>query len=124
MSSAQHSDITETPEVTRTTLQVTRLESVHQTAAVEIRRITLAPDFAVGFHLHNGPVFGTVVEGSVTYQIEGEPAAVLHAGDIFYEPAHAPIARFDAAEEGAVFLGYFLLEDGQVPELTTERPEA
>lgn len=117
MSSAQHSDITGTATVTRTTLQVTRLESVHQTAAVEIRRITLAPDFAVGSHLHNGPVFGTIVEGSVTFQIEGEPPAVLHAGDIFYEPAEVPIARFDATEEGAVFLGYFLLEDGQVPEL-------
>jgi quercetin dioxygenase-like cupin family protein len=122
MSSAQHPDITDTPPITRTTLQVTRLEPAHRTAAVEIRRIALAPGFVGGFHLHNTPVFGSIVEGSVTYQIEGEPETVLHAGDVFYEPANVPIARFDATDEGVVFLAYFLLEDGQVPELTTERP--
>jgi hypothetical protein len=29
----------------------------------------------------------------------------------------APIARFDATDEGVVFIGYFLLEDGQGPEI-------
>jgi quercetin dioxygenase-like cupin family protein len=124
MSSAQHSDINDSPAITRTTLQVTRLDPALRTAAVEIRRISLAPNFFGGFHLHNGPVFGSIVEGSVTYQIEGEPATVLRAGDVFYEPGNTPISRFDATEEGVVFLAYFLLEDGQVPEITTERPAA
>jgi quercetin dioxygenase-like cupin family protein len=122
MSSPQHPDITDQPPISRITLQVTQLDPAHRTAAVEIRRITLAPGFVGGFHVHNTPVFGSIVEGSVTYQIEGEPETVLHPGDVFYEPADVPIARFDATEEGVVFLGYFLLEDGQVPELTTERP--
>jgi quercetin dioxygenase-like cupin family protein len=125
MPNPQNPDISETPSfadtpsVIRTTVQVTRLEPVHQTAAVEVRRITIAPGFAAGLHFHNGPVFGNIVEGSVIFQTEGEPETVLRAGDVFYEPANAPIARFDATEEGVVFLGYFLLEDGQEPVITT-----
>ena len=119
MPSPQTPDTAEMPPLTRTTLQVTRLAPAHTTAAVEIRRISLAPGVPAGFHIHNGPVFGNIVEGSVIYQIEGEPESVLRAGDVFHEPAHTPIARFDATEEGVTFLAYFLLEDGQEPAITT-----
>ena len=112
MSSAQHSDITDAPAVSRTTLQVTHLAPAHQTAAVEIRRIALGPGFVGGFHLHNGPVFGSVETGSAVYQVEGSPEVVLGPGDVFYEPEGARIARFDARAEGVTFLGYFLLADG------------
>lgn len=119
MPSAENPDISEPSPVTRSIVQLTRLEPAHRTAAVEVRRITMAPGFAAGLHFHNGPVFGNIVEGSVFFQIEGEPETVLRAGDVFYEPADAPIARFDATDEGVVFLGYFLLEDGQEPAITT-----
>jgi quercetin dioxygenase-like cupin family protein len=79
---------------------------------VEIRRITMAPGFAAGLHVHNGPVFGSVETGSVVYQIEGSDERVLGPGDVFYEPEGARIARFDALAEGVTFLGYFLLADG------------
>jgi quercetin dioxygenase-like cupin family protein len=119
MPSTENPDIPVASPVTRTTVQVTRLEPAHRTAAVEVRRITMAPGFPAGLHFHNGPVFGNIVEGSVFFQIEGEPETVLRAGDVFYEPADAPIARFDATDEGVVFLGYFLLEEGQEPVITT-----
>jgi quercetin dioxygenase-like cupin family protein len=67
--------------------------------------------------VHNGPVFGNIVTGSVVYQIDGQPAVVLRPGDVFYEPEGARIARFDAQEAGATFLAYFLLSPGQEPEL-------
>lgn len=79
---------------------------------IEIRRITMAPGFGAGLHVHNGPVFGSIETGSVVYQIEGSAEAVLRPGDVFYEPEGARIARFDALGEGVVFLGYFLLADG------------
>ena len=79
---------------------------------VEIRRITMAPGFAAGLHVHKGPVFGSIETGSVVYQIEGSAETVLTPGDVFYEPAGARIARFDALAEGVTFLGYFLLADG------------
>ncbi len=82
------------------------------TSRVEIRRITIAPNFAAGLHVHNGPVFGSIESGSAVYQIEDGPAAVLHPGDVFYEPSGVRIARFDAGPDGVTFLGYFLLPEG------------
>ena len=82
------------------------------TQRVEIRRITIAPGYAGGLHVHNGPVFGSIETGSAVYQIEGEPETVLRPGDVFYEPEGVRISRFDAQEAGVTFLGYFLLPDG------------
>ena len=119
MNSAQSPDFTKNPQVSRVTLQRTRLDPAHVTAEVEVRRITMEPGVAGGYHLHNGPVFGHIEQGSATYQIQGEPETLLRAGDVFYEPADTPIARFDATEEGVVFIGYFLLQDGQDPTIST-----
>ena len=85
---------------------------------VEVREIRILPGHPAGLHVHNGPVVGSILDGSVTYQIEGQPAAVLRVGDVFFEPAGARIARFDAGEEGATFLGYFLLSPGQEPQIS------
>lgn len=74
---------------------------------------------AAGLHVHNCPVVGSVVAGSVIYQIDGESASVLRPGDAFFEPEGARIARFDAADEDVTFLAYFLLDDGQEPRLET-----
>jgi quercetin dioxygenase-like cupin family protein len=84
---------------------------------VEIRRITIAPGYPAGLHVHNGPVFGSIETGSAVYQIDGEPETVLRPGDVFYEPADVRIARFDAQEDGVTFLGYFPLADGVNAEL-------
>lgn len=109
------------PPVSREVVLDVRLPAVKPAARVEIRRIHLEPGVAPGFHVHNGPVFGSVVSGSVVYQIDGEAETVLRPGDVFYEPEGVPIARFDATDEGVTFLGYFLLEDGQDAEITMGR---
>jgi quercetin dioxygenase-like cupin family protein len=84
---------------------------------VEIRRITIAPGYAAGLHVHNGPVFGSIETGSAVYQIEGGAETVLRPGDVFYEPEGVRVARFDAQRDGVTFLGYFLLADGLDAEL-------
>jgi len=89
-----------------------KLPTVLGVQRVEIRRITMAPGFPAGLHVHNGPVFGSIETGSVVYQVEGSPETVLGPGDVFYEPEEARIARFDALDEGVTFLGYFLLAAG------------
>ena len=71
-----------------------------------------------GPHVHNGPVVGSILAGSATYQIEGQPESVLRVGDVFFEPEGERIARFDATEEGVTFLGYFLLAPGQDASIT------
>ncbi len=101
--------------VSRSILLDQTLPALYRTHRVQIRRITIAPSQAAGLHVHNGPVFGSIEEGSCVYQIDGEPAVVLGAGDVFHEPEGVGIARFDAQDEGVTFLGYFLLDTGQEP---------
>ena len=82
-------------------------------AHVEVRRITMGPSVAAGPHTHNGPVFGSIEQGSVVFRVGDGPETVLRPGDVFHEPADEVISRFDATEEGVVFLAYFLLGPGQ-----------
>jgi len=83
-----------------------------------VRQIRIVPGHAAGLHVHNGPVVGSIVEGSVTFQVEGEPESTLGPGEVFFEPDGARIARFDAGEDGVAFLAYFLLGAEQDPEIT------
>ena len=104
--------------ITRTIVSDVRLPEVKPTDRVQVREIKIAPSQPAGLHVHNGPVFGNIVAGSVIYQIDGQPATLLRPGEVFYEPEGERIARFDAQEDGVTFLAYFLLSPGQEPELT------
>ena len=110
------------PPVTRTVVLDQPLAVPVTTHRVEVRRITIAPGQPAGLHIHNCPVFGSIETGSVVYQIDGQPESVLTAGDTFYEPEGTRIARFDARDDGVMFLAYFLLDAGQAVELVF--PEA
>jgi quercetin dioxygenase-like cupin family protein len=109
-----------TPEqpISRVVVLDARFERVKAAQRVEVREIRILAGHAAGVHVHNGPVVGSIVEGSAIYQVEGQPASTLRAGDVFYEPEGAHIARFDATEEGVTFLGYFILAAGEEPEIT------
>ncbi|PKW13121.1 cupin domain-containing protein [Saccharopolyspora spinosa] len=37
-------------------------------------------------HRHAGPAFGYVLEGEMVFELEGEPARVVRAGEAFWEP--------------------------------------
>jgi len=37
-------------------------------------------------HRHSGPCFGYVLQGEMVFELEGEPARVLKAGEAFWEP--------------------------------------
>jgi quercetin dioxygenase-like cupin family protein len=109
-----------TPEqpITRMVLTDVPLRQVKDTGHIEIREIRIRPGQAAGLHVHNGPVVGNILEGSVIYQIEGQPETILRAGDVFFEPEGERIARFDATDDGVTFLAYFLLSPGQDAQLT------
>ncbi len=110
------------PPVSREVVLDVRLPRVLPTERVEVRRITMVAGHPAGLHVHNGPVFGSIVAGSVSYEIDAEPTSELHPGDVFYEPEGARIARFDAGPDGVEFLAYFPLSSGQSAELSF--PEA
>jgi quercetin dioxygenase-like cupin family protein len=103
--------------ITREVVLDVELPATTPTDRVQVRRIRIAANTPAGLHVHNGPVFGAIEQGSVVYQVEGEGESVLSAGDVFYEPEGARIARFDAGPDGATFLAYFPLRAGQEPEL-------
>jgi hypothetical protein len=50
-----------------------------------LHAIRIPADVAAGRHIHNCPVVGSIVEGSVAYQSEGKPVVVLAPDDVFYE---------------------------------------
>jgi quercetin dioxygenase-like cupin family protein len=110
---------TPTPEqpMTREVLLDGRLSAALTTERVEVRRIRMLAGHKAGRHVHNGPVFGSIVEGSVLFQVEGEAAVTLSPGDVFFEPAGVPVTHFDALDEDVTFLGYFPLAAGQEPGL-------
>ena len=108
--------------VTREVVLDVRLPQVLPIERVEVRRIRMAAGHPAGLHVHNGPVVGNIVTGSVTYQVDGEPARELSAGDVFYEPEGARISKFDAGPDGVEFLAYFPLSLGQQPEMTFPEP--
>ena len=103
--------------VSRTVVLDAALSEAIPVGRVEVRRIQLPAGTVPGLHVHNGPVFGSIVQGSVAYQQDGEPVAILTPGDVFYEPGGVRIARFDALEEDVTFLAYYLLAPGQDAEI-------
>jgi len=109
-----------TPEqpLTRTVLMDARLRRVKESGHIEIREIRILPGHAAGLHVHNGPVVGSILRGSAVYQVEGQPEAVLRAGDVFFEPEGERIARFDATDEGVTFLAYFPLARDEQAQIT------
>lgn len=104
--------------ISREVLLDVAVQPAKDTHRIEVRRIRIVPGHAAGLHVHNGPVVGSIVEGSVVFQVDGSPPSVLGPGDVFFEPDGARIARFDAGEDGVTFLAYFLLGADQEAQLT------
>jgi quercetin dioxygenase-like cupin family protein len=76
---------------------------------VDIEEITLVPNRRGTLHMHPVPVLNVIKEGTLTFQIEGEPAQHLKAGDVFYEPANVRIARIDNDGDTPVKLVAFFM---------------
>ena len=84
-------------------------------ARVQTRRIAMPAGLPAGLHVHNCPVAGSIVAGSVAFQIEGEPEIILKPGDSFFEPEGVRIARFDALDADVAFVAHYLLAAGEDP---------
>ena len=56
-----------------------------------VHEMTIVVEFPPGHpgnppHRHSGPCFGYVLEGEMVFELEGEPARVVRAGEAFWEP--------------------------------------
>jgi quercetin dioxygenase-like cupin family protein len=76
-------------------------------------------DFAPGAssppHLHPGPVFGYVLEGTVEIGVDPLPPITYHAGDMWYEPPRHThrTARNASTTEPARILAFLILDHGE-----------
>jgi quercetin dioxygenase-like cupin family protein len=98
--------------IVRHPLLTARLNPTKSTQRVEVKRIEFVPGQATGLHAHPCPVVGYIVAGSVLFQVDGEPARILRAGDAFFEPANHKMLHFDNASpaEPMTFIAFYLLD--------------
>jgi uncharacterized protein YbjT (DUF2867 family)/quercetin dioxygenase-like cupin family protein len=71
-------------------------------------------------HRHSGPAFGYVLEGEMVFELEGEPARVVRAGEAFWEPGGDVIHYQDGNNRDDISVRYtvsMLCEPGK-PMLT------
>jgi quercetin dioxygenase-like cupin family protein len=66
---------------------------------VEIGEFHFTPGQAAPVHTHAAPALGYVSKGAIIYQLEGQAAQTLKAGDAFFEPVGPQIVHFDNASQ-------------------------
>jgi quercetin dioxygenase-like cupin family protein len=79
------------------------------TALVEVR---YGPGGSSAPHHHPCPVVGYVVEGALRTRVQGEPEAIYHAGESFYEAPGTPhLVSANASTTAPVtFLAWFVCD--------------
>ena len=94
-------------------------------SSVKVVEIEFPAGQKAPLHKHPCPVMGTIVEGQCRVQVEGEPAKILKAGEVFFEPAGTPIVHFDnySETEPMKFIAYYLTngEDELIEMLHTKQ---
>jgi quercetin dioxygenase-like cupin family protein len=71
------------------------------------------PGGAVGRHTHPGEELSIVLEGSLSLEIDGQPARTLKAGDSFYIPAGVVHAGKNTGKSRAVVFTTYIVEKGK-----------
>jgi quercetin dioxygenase-like cupin family protein len=101
--------------IERKALLTVVMNAVESIERVEVKSITLAPAQRTGLHRHPCTVVGYIAEGTISFQIEGQPAKILRQGDAFHEAFGARIRSFDNASDTApaTFIAFYLLGPGE-----------
>jgi quercetin dioxygenase-like cupin family protein len=80
---------------------------------VVVTRNEFDPAAAVPKHTHPGDEVGYVLEGEVTLEVEGKPAATVKAGETFFVPARTVHSAKNAGKSPAKVLSSYLVEKGK-----------
>ena len=62
---------------------LTAMLGSHRVTSVDVREVRLGPGQRTGRHLHPCAVLGYIVAGAANYQVEGEMAQMIRAGQGF-----------------------------------------
>ena len=101
------------PGITRTNLQRHDL-SVPGREVVQVR-VDFAPGAAFPRHSHPGEEIVYAIEGTMEYQLDGQPPGTLKAGDVLFIPAGTIHAAKNVGSDNAAELATYVLEKGKPP---------
>jgi quercetin dioxygenase-like cupin family protein len=76
-------------------------------------RVDFAPGAAFGRHRHPGEEIVNVLEGSLEYEVAGNPPVTLEAGDILFIPAGTIHAARNVGRGNGSELGTYIVEKGK-----------
>lgn len=99
------------PPITRTELQRHDL-SISGREVVQAR-VEFAPGAAFGRHWHPGEEIVYVLEGSLEYQVDGQPPRTLTAGDVLFIPAETIHAATNVGPGRGAELATYVVKKGQ-----------
>ncbi len=99
------------PGITRTNLQRHDL-SVPGREVVQVR-VDFAPGAAFPRHSHPGEEIVYAIDGTMEYQLDGQPPAALKAGEVLFIPAGAIHAVKNVGKGNAAELATYIVEKGQ-----------
>lgn len=99
------------PGSTRTDLQRRDL-SIPGREAIQVL-VGFAPGAFAARHAHPGEEIVYVVEGSIEYQIDGQPPVTLHAGEVLFIPAGAIHSAKNVGSGDASELATYIVEKGR-----------
>jgi quercetin dioxygenase-like cupin family protein len=106
-----HAQAGRPPGVTRADLQRHDL-SIPGHEAVQLR-VDFAPGSSFPRHRHPGEEIIYVIEGTIEYQLDGQPPVILKAGDVLFVPDGAVHAAKNAGDTNAAELGTYVVEKGK-----------
>jgi len=76
-------------------------------------RVDFAPGAAFPKHRHPGEEIIHVIEGSIEYDVEGQPPVTVKAGGVLFIPAGTPHAAKNVGSVDAAELGTYVVEKGK-----------
>ena len=76
-------------------------------------RVDFAPEAAFGKHSHPGAEIAYVLEGTLEYQLEGQPTVTLKAGEALLIPAGTIHAARNVGSGNAAELATYIVEKGK-----------
>lgn len=79
---------------------------------VSVVEVTYGPGESTPPHRHLCPVIGYVADGSLRFQVSGQPETVYRAGESFYEAPNSEhvVSANASASESVTFVAFFLCD--------------
>ena len=108
---ALHMALAQQPGIKRTDLQRHDLSTPGR--EVVQTRVDFAPGVAFPKHSHPGEEIVYVIEGSVQYEVEGQPPVTLKAGEVLFIPAGAIHSAKNVGTVNGAELGTYFVEKGK-----------